>query len=172
MYRIKEMLCADQRGDAVVDVVVCEDRAKKLLFGLDIMWKRLSFCRLRRRQHGPQCGDFAHSSALFLVPEPECRKLSHPAIGSNSTCRCVWPCRSYHSLIVSRLTFRERFDGTLVPRTAHNFLPDDAASGVILPGGLPATGAGWSETPRPRRAFSCRMPCVRASAKTSHQVHR
>ncbi len=38
---IVEMLGADQRGDAVIDVVVGQDHAQKLLFGLDIVRQSL-----------------------------------------------------------------------------------------------------------------------------------
>ena len=56
---VKEMFRPHQRGDAVIDIVIGQDRAQKLLFSLDIMGQGVGF-RSCGRQDLPQGGEFVH----------------------------------------------------------------------------------------------------------------
>ena len=49
MDRLEEMLGLHQRRDTVVDVVIRQNGAEQLLFGLDIMRKRVVLRRVRDR---------------------------------------------------------------------------------------------------------------------------
>ena len=61
MHGIEEMFGLHQRRDAVIDIVVGQNRAQKLLFRLDIMRKHVSFRNpARLRQHRPDRRQLAH----------------------------------------------------------------------------------------------------------------
>ena len=58
---IEEMFGLHQGGDAVIDIVVGQDRAEKLLLGLDVMGQKVPLgSRRKGRRQGAQRGDICH----------------------------------------------------------------------------------------------------------------
>ena len=55
--RVVEMFCLHEAGDAVIDIVIGQDRAQKLLLGLDIMRQDLGFGGRGGGQHRAQQGE-------------------------------------------------------------------------------------------------------------------
>ena len=60
MHRVKEMLGLHQLRDPVVNVVVCQDRAQQLLFGLDVVGQGFGIGFGPCGRHGSQRGDLGH----------------------------------------------------------------------------------------------------------------
>ena len=67
MDRIKEMLGFYKGRDAIIDLVIGQDGAQKLLFSLDVMRKGVGF-RSGGRKHLPQSCQFIHGLSLVRRP--------------------------------------------------------------------------------------------------------
>ena len=94
--RIIEMMRFDDRGDAVEDVVVHQERAKERLFGFDVMGRRLNFRRSR------SIGHFTLPRSMARIGVVDARRnraalssASHPQKSVNTMMRNKKYCESF-----------------------------------------------------------------------------